>query len=88
MGVRVEVSELPDERGLPIQLAEAVNMAFSSSIGRILSANDLWGSSVMREVILDEINGLRRGVLDFLRKEASGNSNQSRLLRTETVHKT
>lgn len=37
-----------------------INKTFSTSIAHILSANDIYGSRVMREVVLDELGDLCR----------------------------
>lgn len=56
---------------IPRELAEVINNAFVSSMGRILSVNDNYGSLVMREAVLNEVNGLRRFVLVIMEKVAS-----------------
>ncbi len=74
MGGRI--SQLPDEAGLPRTLAEGINEVFVASIGRTLSVNDSYGSPAMREIVLDEINGLRRYVLGLARRLLDGDQYQ------------
>lgn len=75
-------------RMLPRELEENVNGGFNKSIKRIMDTNDSYGSRVMREVILDEVNGLRRDVLDLLKRIYRGNGDNSRLLAAKATDRT
>ncbi len=37
-----------------------INLAWGSAMKRMLVGNDNWGSTAMREIILDEMNRLNR----------------------------
>lgn len=82
-----EESRLSDEKGLPIDLAQSINDRFQSSIGKMLSVNDNYGSETMRSVILDEVNDLRRVVLALAGRLLRGVDHQGRLQPTSTKHR-
>lgn len=68
---------LSDRLGLPRSLAERINDAFSGAMGRILAVNDIYGTRVMRETVLDETNNLRRFVLGMARQLLDGYTDTS-----------
>lgn len=79
MGIRQSgESRLEDERGLPLDLAQIINDGFQSSIGKMLSVNDNYGSETMRSVILDEVNDLRRSTLSLAGRLLRGDWGQDR----------
>lgn len=82
------IARLQDERVLPRELEESINGGFNKAIKRIMDTNDSYGSRVMREVILDEVNELRRAVLDLVKRIYRGNSDNSRLLAAEAADRT
>ena len=47
-----------DQPATEIQIA--INTAFQTAIGRILTVNDMYGARPVREAVLTEINGLCR----------------------------
>ena len=82
-----EESRLPDEKGLPLAVAQGINDRFQSSIGKMLSVNDNYGSETMRSVILDEVNDLRRVVLALAGRLLRGDGHQGRLQPASTKHR-
>ena len=55
---------------LATELDLHINKTFSTSIAHILSANDTYGSRVMREVVLDELGDLCRFVKKLCRSQS------------------
>lgn len=68
---------LSDRLGVPRPLAERINDAFNGAMGRILAVNDIYGTRVMRETVLDETNSLRRFVLGMARQLLNGYTDTS-----------
>lgn len=58
-------------RSRPRAISEAelqINNRFSYALARLLQVNDAYGCRVMREAILDEVNGLARFVKGLMRE--------------------
>ena len=63
---------------IPREVAERINNASISAIGRMLSVNDNYGSQVMREAVLEEMNGYRRFVLSVVEQVYDSNGGFAR----------
>ena len=67
-------------RSKPRAISEAelqINNRFSYALARLLQVNDAYGCRVMREAILDEVNGLARFVKGLMRDASKVSDEQS-----------
>ena len=64
------IATIPKSVLLVTELDLHINKTFKTAIAHILTANDIYGSRVMREIVLDELGDLCRFVKKLCRSQS------------------